>query len=52
MMDFCPFSGSAIFFAAGAVPLKNGSLSALTWTAVDAVDAADAEAADRAAYAA
>jgi len=52
MMDFCPFSGSAIFFAAGAEPLKNGSQSALTWTAVDAVDAADAEAADRAADAA
>ena len=52
MMGFCPFSGSAIFFAAGVVPLKNGSQSALIWTAVDAVDAADAEAADRAADAA
>jgi len=31
MMDFCPFSGSAIFLAAGVVALKNGSQSALIW---------------------
>jgi len=48
---FCPFSGSAIFFAKGVVPAKNASHSALIWAAAVAVDAAGAEAADGAAEA-
>jgi hypothetical protein len=50
---FCPFCSSAIFFAAGVVPLKNASQSALIWASADAVDtaddAADADAGDGAA---
>ncbi len=46
---FCPFCSSAIFFAAGVVPLKNASQFALIWAAADAVDAAAAGAVDGAA---
>ena len=42
--NFCPFCSSAIFSAAGVVPLKNASQFALIWAAADVVDAADADA--------
>jgi hypothetical protein len=47
----CPFCSSAIFLAAGVVPLKNASQFALIWTAAYAADAAEPDAVDGAAEA-
>jgi hypothetical protein len=47
----CPFCSSAIFLAAGVVPLKNASQFALIWAAADAAGKADADAVDGAAEA-